>query len=150
MTQAMVGLLNLFLDEDLGYTWRQASLVAAKSQSQGKSQGIAHARLIRHWLLDFIQTQQLPHHKYKRTHSTVLEDEDISQEIQFELGEKVKSGPIKASDLVEVIASPKMQDRFKLAGIEKPTISECTAHRWLGRLGWRYVLRSVGRSVRLG
>jgi hypothetical protein len=63
-------------------------------------------------LLDFIQTQQLPHHKYKRTCSTVLEDEDISQEIQFELGEKVKSGPIKASDLVEVIASPKMQDWF--------------------------------------
>jgi hypothetical protein len=41
--QAMVGLLNLFLDEDLGYTWRRASLVAAKSQSQGKSQGIARA-----------------------------------------------------------------------------------------------------------
>ena len=145
--QAMVGLLNLFLDEDLGYTWRKASLVAAKSQSQGKSQGVARARSIRRWVLDFIRTQHLPHHKYKRTHLTALEDEDVSQDIQIELGEKLKNGSIKATNLVEVIASPKMQDRFKLAGIEKPSISERTAHRWLGRLGWRYGRQQNGMYI---
>ena len=136
--QAMVGLLNLFLDEDLGYTWRKASLVAAKSQSQGKSQGVACARSIRCWVLDFLRTQHLPHHKYKRTCLTALEDEDVSQDIQIELREKLKNGSIKATNLVKVIASPKLQDRFKLVGIEKPSISECTAHHWLGSLGWRY------------
>ena len=86
----------------------------------------------------FIQTRHLPHHKYKRTHLTTLDDEDVSQDIQIELGEKLKNGSIKATNLVEVIASPKMQDRFELVGIEKPSISEHMAHRWLGRLGWRY------------
>jgi hypothetical protein len=59
----------------------------------------------------------------------------------------VKSGLIKASDLVEVIASPKMQDQFKLAGIEKPTISKCMAHCWLGRLGWWYGKQQNGMYV---
>ena len=143
----MVGLLNLFLDESLGYTWRWASLVVAKSQSQGKSQGVVRARSIRHWVLDFARTQHLPHHKYKWSHSTALEDEDISQDIQLELGEKLKNGLIKASDLVDLVASLKMQDQFKLAGINKPSISEHTAHRWLGRLGWQYGKQQNGMYV---
>ena len=132
--QGMVGLLNLFLDDDLGYTWRQASLVLAKTQSHG----VACAQSIRHWVLDFLRTQQLPHHNFKHSHSIVLEDEDVSQAIQFELGEKVKNGSVKATDLVDIIASPKIQEQFKHAGIDRPLISERTAHRWMGRLGWRY------------
>ena len=132
--QAMVGVLNLFLEEDLHYTWRQASLIVAKSQSHG----VARARSIRHWVLSFLQTRNLPHPQYSGTHSTVLEDEDISQEIQFELAQKKKTGSIKATDLVEVVASPRIQEKFNHAGINKPSISERTAHRWLSKLGWRY------------
>lgn len=141
--QAMVGLLNLFLDEGLGYTWRQASLVVAKMQSLN----ITRARSIRRWVLHFLRTQQLPHHKYKRTRSTVLEDEDISQEIQLVLAEQMKTGTIKATDLVDIIASPKMQEQFTHAGIIKPSISERTAHRWLGRLGWRYGKQKNGMYI---
>ena len=108
--QSMVALLNLFLDKGLGYTWRVLSLITAKSQGRGKSHSVMHARSIRHWVLNFFQTRQLLHHNYKRTPSTVLQDEDISQEIQFELGEKMKNGSFKVTDLVDIISRPKMQD----------------------------------------
>ncbi|KAH9159876.1 hypothetical protein EDB89DRAFT_2082892 [Lactarius sanguifluus] len=107
--QAMVGILNLFLDGDL--------------------------------VLDLEQWRHIG------THSILLEDEDVSQEIRSKLEEKMKSGSIKAADLVDIIASPKMQEQLKLTGIEKPSISECMAHRWLGRLGWWYGRRKSGMYI---
>ena len=136
--QSMVALLNLFLDEGLSYTWRVSLLIAAKSQGRGKSHSVACACLIRRWVLHFFQIQQLLHHNHKQTPSTVLQDEDISQEIQFELGEKIKNGLIKATNLINIISRLKMQEQFRLAGINKPSISKCTAHSWVGRLGWQY------------
>ncbi|KAH9013430.1 hypothetical protein EDB84DRAFT_1640459 [Lactarius hengduanensis] len=141
--QAMAGTLNLFVDEDLGYTWRQASLIFAKSQNCG----VSRARSIRQWVLIFLQSRDLPLHKYNWTRSTVLGDEDISQEVQFELGEMMKNRSIKAIDLVNVIASPKMQEQFKQAGVNKPSISERTAHDWLGSLGWRYGKQQNGMYI---
>jgi hypothetical protein len=141
--QAMVGVLNLFLDEALGYTWRQASLIVAKSQSGG----VARARLMRHWILNFLQNNELPRPKHIGTRPTVLEDEDIAQEIQSRLGEKMKSGLIKATDLVDIVASPHMQEQLTHAGIEKPTISERTARRWLGRMGFRYGKQKNGMYI---
>ena len=141
--QAMLGLINLFLDEELGYTWRKASLVIAKSQSHS----VARARSIRLWALSFLQTRDLPHPNYSWTRSTVLQDEDISQQIQAELGEKTKLKLIKATDLIDIISSPKIQDLFKLAGIDRPIISERTAHRWLGSLGWRYGRQKNGMYI---
>jgi hypothetical protein len=76
-----------------------------------------------------------------------LQDEDISQQIQAELGEKMKLKSIKATDLIDVISSPKIQDQFKLAGIDRPIISERTAHRWLGSLGWRYGRQKNGMYI---
>lgn len=34
---AMVGLLNLYLDKGLGYTWKKASAVAARAEGHGAS-----------------------------------------------------------------------------------------------------------------
>jgi hypothetical protein len=139
----MLSLLNLFLDKKLGYTWREASVVTAKSQSHS----VARARLIRHWVLCFLQTRELPHSKQNGTRSAVLQDEDISREIQAALGDKLKHGSIKATDLVDVVASPKIQEDFKNAGIDRPTISERTAHRWLGALGWEYGKQKNGMYI---
>jgi hypothetical protein len=141
--RAILGLINLFLDEELGYTWRKASLVVAKSQSHS----VARARSIQLWALSFLQTHDLPHPKYSWTRSTVLQDEDISHQIQAELGEKTKHGSINATDLVDVISSPKIQDHLKLVGINRPFISEHTAHRWLGTLGWRYGKQKNGMYI---
>ncbi|KAH9038697.1 hypothetical protein EDB85DRAFT_1887750 [Lactarius pseudohatsudake] len=56
---AMVGVLNLYLDSGLSYTWRNASLVVAKARGQG----LTHARNLRKWILDFVQGGHLPLHR---------------------------------------------------------------------------------------
>ena len=131
---AMIGVLNVFLDEELGYTWMKASVIVAKSQGYG----ITRAWSIWQWVLTFLSTHKLPVNQYGWSWSSVLEDEDISQAIQFALGERGKSGVISATDLVDIVASLEMQEWFWQAGINKPLILEQTAHRWLGKLGWRY------------
>ena len=47
---SMIGVLNLFLDADLPYTWREALIVVAKAQGHGPT----HARSIWSWVLDFV------------------------------------------------------------------------------------------------
>jgi hypothetical protein len=67
-----------------------------------------------------------------------LDDEDIAQVIQLKMTGVTKGGLIKASDVVNVVVSPRLQEFFKQIRIFKPSISEQTAHRWLGKLGWHY------------
>ena len=85
---AMVGVLNLYLNSELGYSWRKASLVVAKARDQG----ITHARNLRKWILDFIRSDQLPLHRYGQLKWSVLEDEDISQSLQLQLSDHARRG----------------------------------------------------------
>jgi hypothetical protein len=52
--------------------------------------------------------------------------------------EKATGGYLKAQDIVEIVASPKLQEIFERKGISKPSISIRTALRWLEKLGWTY------------
>ncbi len=131
---AMIGVLNLFLDPELPYTWREASMVVAKAQGNGSTR----ARSIRTWVLDFIREGRLPLHSYGYTRQTVLEDNDILQEIQDKLSKKLRAGFIKAQDVCDIVASEKLQNIFLRLGIRKPSISLATAKRWLGKLKWHY------------
>ncbi len=71
--------------------------------------------------------------------TTALENEEISQEIQFALVERAKNDcGLDATILIEVVSSPEIQARFLHLGIDKPSISEHTAHCWLEKLGWQY------------
>ena len=105
---AMIGVLNLFLDPELPYTWREASMVVAKAQGHGPT----CARSIRTWVLDFVREEKLPLHSHGYTRQTVLEEEEVLQEIQDELSVKSKVGFIKAQDVCEIVASPKLQALF--------------------------------------
>jgi hypothetical protein len=58
--------------------------------------------------------------------------------LQLRLSEKVKKGVLKAADVVDLVASPDVQQMFSQRGICKPSISERTAIRWLTQLNWRY------------
>ncbi|KAH9039781.1 hypothetical protein EDB85DRAFT_1887197 [Lactarius pseudohatsudake] len=78
---AMVGVLNLYLDSGLSYTWRNASLVVAKARGQG----LTHARNLRKWILDFVQGGHLPLHCGGQARWMVLDGEDISQHLQCKL-----------------------------------------------------------------
>lgn len=129
---AMIGVLNLFLDPDLPYTWRKASIVVAKAQGHGPSR----ARCIRKWILDFVWEGKFPLHSYCYSHQTVLGDEDVLQEIQEALSEKAKNSFVKAEDLCEIVMSERLQTLFARLGIRKPTISQSTAQRWLAKMNW--------------
>jgi hypothetical protein len=137
---AMVGVLNLYLETELCYTWRKASLVVAKAQGQGTM----HAHNLRKWILDFIRSKCLPLHHYRKAKWTVLEDEDILQSLQGQLVERAKHRYIKAADLVEIVSSPEMQASLTQIGVYKPTITERTACNWLKKLKWRYEQKKNG------
>ena len=56
----------------------------------------------------------------------MLDDEDISQAIQLELSERVKSGTLSATDLIDVVSKLGIQAQFAQAGFDKSSISERT------------------------
>jgi hypothetical protein len=140
---AMIGVLNLFLDPGLSYTWREASMVVAKAQGHG----VRRARSIRTWILDFVREGRLPLHSYCYTRETVLEDEDVLQEIQGVLTEKARGGFIKTEDVCDIVVSERVQNAFARLGVHKPSISKTTAQRWLAKLKWRYAKRKNGMYI---
>ncbi|KAL1669056.1 hypothetical protein GGF50DRAFT_44924 [Schizophyllum commune] len=138
----MVGALNLFLTDK--FTWRQASILVARTQGHSEK----YARSIRTWLTNYLRDGSLPLHRHGRTRSHVLNDEDFSSRIQLILSERVKAGGyITARDVCEIVASEEMQTIFKKAGVNKPSISERTGRRWLNKLSWRYQRKRSGMYI---
>jgi hypothetical protein len=131
---AMVGFLNIYTDDDLGYSWKKSSKIVAKTQGRGTN----HARHIREWVMGFMNWRDLPLHQLNRKRGTIIDDEDVAEEIKSRMKKKTKEGFLKAQDIVEIVASPDMQAILAQKGISKPTISVKTALRWLEKLGWSY------------
>ena len=140
---AMAGTLNLYLNPELSYSWRQASLVVSKSQGHGTY----HAQNIRQWIHRFINYGKLPLHRYKGTHSRILEDEDIAMEIQLKLAMRAKNNFIKALDVVEIVASPEIQEHLAAAGIQQRKITERSGQQWLKKFWWRYSRKKNGMYI---
>ncbi|KAJ7037079.1 hypothetical protein C8F04DRAFT_1180803 [Mycena alexandri] len=140
----MVGTLNLYLDSELSYTWREASMIVAKSQGHGSYR----ARSIRSWIHAFLIAKKLPLHRYGQYHSSILNDEDFADAIKLHLQSVTqKDGHFKAQDLVDFVASQEMQELLDEAGIHKRSISVWTARRWLKRLDWCYGHRKNGMYI---
>jgi hypothetical protein len=139
----MVGTLNLYLDPQLSYTWREASLISSKSQGRG----INHARNLRTWIHRFLGSGKLPLHEYGRLRGTLLDDEDFSQEIQIHLSGIAKNGYIRAQDIIDFMATAEMQDKLDNNGAKRKKISLRTAQKWLHRMGWRYGKKRNGMYV---
>jgi hypothetical protein len=57
----MKGVLNIYLDPNLDYSWTDASLMVAKVEGHG----MKRARKLREWILAFARTEVLPVHHYK-------------------------------------------------------------------------------------
>ena len=137
---AMAGAINLYLDPELSYTWREASLLVAKSQGRGSYR----ARSIRTWIHKYLTSGKLPLHFSGRYRSSILEDEDIAQNIQLHLVEIAKNGYIRAQDVVDFVATEKIQD---MLGSKKRGICVRTAQRWLHKLDWRYGHKKRGMYI---
>jgi hypothetical protein len=137
---AMVATLNFYLDADLSYTWHESSLLAAKAQGSG----VNHARNLRKWIKDYLQSEKLPLHRYGTYHSSILEDEDFRRDIQLHLTEIAKNGYIQAQDVVDYVATPEIQARL---GTTVRGIHVRTARRWLHTLSWRYTQTKKGMYI---
>ncbi|CAA7270186.1 unnamed protein product [Cyclocybe aegerita] len=136
----MVATLNLYLDSQLSYTWREASLIAAKAAGRGPN----HARNLRKWICQFLKSGKLPLHRYGSYNSSILDDEDFAWDIQLHLTEKAKDGYIRAQDIVDYVATKDVQERL---GVKARGITVRTARRWLKKLNWRYTRKRNGMYI---
>jgi hypothetical protein len=131
---AMIGLLNLYTDEKMNFSWIKASEVIAKAQGRE----INHVQHIREWAIQFLKSRDLPLHQLNWKRPTILDDEDIAEEIKSRMAKRVNAGFLKAEDVIKIVASPEVQSIFAWKGISKASISVTTALRWLEKLGWTY------------
>ena len=136
----MVGTLNLYLDTQLSYSWREASIIAAKAAGCS----INHARNLHNWILQFLNSGKLPLHRYGTYRSSILDDEDFAHDIQLHLLEIGKKGYIRAQDIVDYVATPEVQ---KQLGTKARTIHQRTACRWLKKLNWCYTRKKKGMYI---
>ena len=128
---AMIGLLNIHTDNNFRYSWRTASEIMAKTLGHRTN----HVQHIRKWMMDFLKWRDLPLHQFNWKHLTILDDEDLAEEIKTCM---MKGASLKAKDIVEIVASPQLQAIFAQKGITKASISVKTALQWLEKLGWTY------------
>jgi len=98
-------------------------------------------------MLEFVRKGTLPFHFYGYSQKTVLEDEEVLQEIQGKLAENAKSGFIKAQDVRKIVASENIQTLFARLGVHKPRISLLMAQRWLAKMNWRYKEMKKGMYI---
>jgi hypothetical protein len=139
---AMVGSLNLYLDSYMHYTWRQATLIVAKSQGAGPK----YARNLRTWLLRYISCGDLPLHHYGGSYSPILHDEDFTHDLKLHLLEISDKGYVRAQDVVDYVALPEIQEKLGGPG-GRTKISLRTGQRWLKKLDWRYGKKKKGMYI---
>jgi hypothetical protein len=122
--------MNGFLD------WTASSQVAAAAAGKGSWL----ARKLREWVHCLIRDEtDLPTHSYGKFNSSILEDEDLAEEIHLHLQ---GIGPwIKAADIVQYLNTPEMKARLNL----KKPISERTARRWMYRISYRWKREPKGQ-----
>jgi hypothetical protein len=100
--------------------------------------GVKRARNLREWTLNFIQSGELTVHHLGQSRWNIFDDEDLSQTLQTLLLSHAKGHYITASNIVELVSGPVMQEKFTQSGISCASISERMAHHWLQWLSWRY------------
>ncbi|KAJ7447331.1 hypothetical protein B0H11DRAFT_2335656 [Mycena galericulata] len=109
--------------------WAKHADIIAKSA--GSSSWMS--RRIREWTITFMKDDtNLPTAEYGKFNGSVLEDEDLAQEIHLHLQSVGKF--VAAQDIVNYMASDEMKTRFNL----KHGISLRTAQRWMRRMEYRW------------
>ncbi|KAJ7159143.1 hypothetical protein C8R43DRAFT_859265, partial [Mycena crocata] len=78
----------------------------------------------------------------------ILDDEDFADTIKLHLQSvSEKDGHFTAQTLVDLVASPEIQEKISEAGVAKQSISIWTARRWLEKLDWRYGRQKNGMYI---
>ncbi|PPR04911.1 hypothetical protein CVT24_007155 [Panaeolus cyanescens] len=129
--------------------WSEASRAAAIGSSwtyagknRAKKPGAKKAKQIRKWVRDFIgDREELPGFDWSTTGRSLIDDEDIAQEIHTHLQ---SLGPyFSASDLRDFVGRPEMLARLQ----RTKTISLTTAQRWMSKMGYRWTVNPKGQYV---
>jgi hypothetical protein len=74
--------------------------------------------------MTFIGTQELLCHQHGQTWLSPLSDENVMHTIKEALIERVNSGFLRATDIMDMVSSPRVQDQLSEAGIHQPSISK--------------------------
>jgi hypothetical protein len=127
----MIALINLFIDPKLDCGWMECSELAAKAGGKGS---INHARNLRRWVVEYMCYGKLPLNRYGWPNSSILEDEDLAQQLHLHLTGIAKDGYIRAQDVVDTMETPEMK---RYLGT-KSGITVRTGRRWLDKMNWRY------------
>ncbi|THU81624.1 hypothetical protein K435DRAFT_693137, partial [Dendrothele bispora CBS 962.96] len=105
-----------------------ADLIAS---SAGK--GPWMSRMLRVWVMDFSESEKnLPTAKYGKSNTSMLEDEDLAQELHLHLQGVGKY--VAAKHVAQFVNSPEVRSRLRL----KKGITERTARRWMNRMRFRW------------
>jgi hypothetical protein len=128
---SMIALINSFLDPELEYGWIECLQLSAKAAGKGS---VSHAQNLRKWVVAYMQHGTLPLNHYGRFNTSILDDEDLAQQIHLHLTGIAKEGYVRAQDVVDVMSTPKMK---RYLGT-KTGISKRTGQRWLHKMQWRY------------
>ena len=127
----MITLINLFLDPELDYGWIECSQLSPKASGKGS---VSHARNLQKWVVAYLQHGILPVNHYGHFNTSILDNEDLTQQIHLHLIGISKEGYICAQDVVDVMSTPQMRQYLGT----KTRISKQTGHQWLHRMQWRY------------
>lgn len=131
--ESMAMCLRFYLQSSLTFT------TASERAASGAGRGLWHARRVRQWLKTFIKSGRLPLNNYGWWNLSVLEDEDVAEEIKLYLQEQGKY--ITAENIVRFLNKEDVRTRL---GISK-SISVRTGRRWLRRMGYRWRLEPKGQ-----
>ena len=101
-----------------------------------------YTRLLKEWARDFIcDSQELPRVNHGGGIKSLLDDEDIAQDIKVHLQSVGKY--IKAEDIVQFCGTPEMLERMGRTN----SISLATARRWLIKMDYRWTKTPKGQYV---
>ena len=118
----------------------ECSKLAAKAVEKGS---VNHARNLERWVISYMQHGSLPVNGHGRLNTSILDDEDLTQQIHLHLIGIAKDGYVRAQDVVEVMATPEMK-RYLGA---KTGITVRTGQRWLHKMNWRYGKATKGMYI---
>ncbi|KAJ7495129.1 hypothetical protein FB451DRAFT_1019630 [Mycena latifolia] len=130
----MISFLRLYASN--GYNqWAKSADIIAKSAGKGSWL----SQRIREWAVNFIWDEKnLPTAEYGKMNGSVLEDEDLVQELHLHLQGIGKY--VCAQDIVNYMATDEMKVRLNL----KKGISLRTAQRWMKRMEYCWTAEPKG------
>jgi hypothetical protein len=135
--------LWLYTDKDSpNYGRPGAWTVASKQTAHNLHKDAWMARKLREWTRAFIlDRNDIPINSYGEWNVSILKDEGLAEEIHLHLQGIGKY--VKAMDIVHFLSTPEMLTRLD----RTMPITERTAQRWMGAMGYRWTVDPKGQYV---